>query len=338
MFEDKSQVMRLSTENSHKLVRDVTALLKSESSEWRPPDSKGLPGGLVNLLPKLPTFILPDLHGRFEFLTDLMEYEHEGESVQSLLDAGKIQLICVGDGMHGESRAAMRWRKAFCEYRTGFEKSSSMAEEMDENFQTMFHVMSLKLKYPRHFHFLKGNHENIMAEEGHGNHSFAKYALEAIMTRDYVRLNMGKEFLIDYARFEKQLPLLAVGDSFVISHARPADSFQVNDLIEYRHRPEIVESLTWTRNYFAKQNSCREVMTRLFENIEGKWWFVGHTPIAGLYEKLEREQVVQIHNPEKRPVVIINPDRAFDPDRDIIELEQEVEVDELDFMRAWTRM
>ena len=45
------------------------------------------------------------------------------------------------------------------------------------------------------------------------------------MVEDYLRRFYGEEILGTWARFEKQLPLLAVGSPFLASHAEPRDFF-----------------------------------------------------------------------------------------------------------------
>ena len=46
---------------------------------------------------------------------------------------------------------------------------------------------------------------------GSGNHPFVKFALEGVMTLDYMERFYGEEVVMAYALFEKALPLLAVG-------------------------------------------------------------------------------------------------------------------------------
>ena len=50
----------------------INGLLAGEDPALRPPDARGLPGGLVIQEPNLPTMIIPDLHGRRGFLLRLL--------------------------------------------------------------------------------------------------------------------------------------------------------------------------------------------------------------------------------------------------------------------------
>lgn len=55
--------------------------------------------GIVTLQ-DLPTIVIPDLHARREFLAKVMQQEINGVKVYDLLKQGKINVVCVGDGMH----------------------------------------------------------------------------------------------------------------------------------------------------------------------------------------------------------------------------------------------
>ncbi|MCP4754768.1 MAG: hypothetical protein GY866_28140 [Proteobacteria bacterium] len=300
------------------LLKQVNSVLENESAEWRPIDSEERPGGMILLRGDLPTIIVPDLHGRNEYLPDLMRFVYRQKPVYELLKSEEVQVVCVGDGMHGERRVAGRWRTAFEEFKNGFKECPAMAEEMTENFQTMAKVMRLKVGFPRLFHFLKGNHENILDENINGNHPFAKLAAEGSMTRYYMEKFYGVDFLNQYDRFEKNLPLLARGDSFLISHARPKRAFRYREVIEYRSNPELVEGLTWTRSR-STGPSCIEAMLREMVGNGGKrsLLFSGHNAITEPCRVREDESLVEIHNPNLRTIVILEPLVPFDADKHV---------------------
>lgn len=300
------------------LLDKSNLLLEEESSEIRPRDEAGRSGGLILLKQDLPTVVVPDLHGRYQYLIDLMRYRSNGQPILDWLKAEKIQIVCVGDGMHSERRGLARWKEARKEYEGGFESCPAMAEEMSENFQTMALVMKLKLGFPGHFHFLKGNHENIMDEDINGNHPFAKLAAEGPMTRLYVEKFFGVDFLKQFDRFEKNLPLMARGRSFIISHSRPRARYSINDIINYRSRPDVIEGLTWTRHSAAQEGIIPELLEAFLGNeTDQKLWVSGHTAIQDLYQFWNEEKLLEIHNPSLRTLVLIDPHKTFDPDMDI---------------------
>ena len=91
-------------------LRRARAALAAEPPEARPADGRGFPGGVVRLYEELPTIIVPDLHARLDFFLGLLEWRRGGEApVLERLASGELQLLCLGDGMHAEARAARRW-------------------------------------------------------------------------------------------------------------------------------------------------------------------------------------------------------------------------------------
>ena len=306
-----------------RVLTRVQDVLDNEGPTVRPPDSTGLPGGLVNLSQEVPTVIVPDLHARMNFLFSIFLHEDEGEKVFEKLDRREIQIVCVGDGFHAEGRARNRWALAFDEYRTGFKKHEKMDEEMRESLGVMEMVMEAKCRFPDCFHFLKGNHENIANEEGEGNHPFRKFSYEGIMVLEWVTRFFGEDFIGSYYEFEKSLPLLAAGRNFLVSHAEPIRSFEPEEVIEYRQENDVVEGLTWTANDDAEPDSVETMLESYLTCApkESCYYFGGHRPVHGLYHARAEGRYIQIHNPDKFAVARINPVGEIDPERDIIEIE-----------------
>ncbi|OGG93648.1 MAG: hypothetical protein A2527_11030, partial [Candidatus Lambdaproteobacteria bacterium RIFOXYD2_FULL_50_16] len=213
-------------------LSEVQAVLDAEDRWLRPRDSKNRPGGILLLKEDVPCLVVPDLHGRADFLKAVLAWNTGEGSVQARLAEGKLQLVCLGDGMHSELRGRGRWLEAFKEFETQFtEASPHMDQEMGENLDTMVLVMELKGRFPGFFHFLKGNHENVTDETGRGNHPFAKFVLEGAMSKAWILQNLGQTVLDQWDRFERSLPLLARGRHFVVSHARPKTAYSFERLI-----------------------------------------------------------------------------------------------------------
>ena len=223
------------------LLAETLSVYGQERAAIRPADEAGRPGGLVFLDPRLPTIVVPDIHARMDFFLAVLAHEaEEGCRVIELLESGRLQVVCLGDGVHAEGRASRRWHAALEEFQDGFQSHESMDEEMRESLGVMAMVMEVKRSFPSRFHFLKGNHENIQNESGHGNRPFRKYALEGLMVLSYMLQFYGPDLLADYAAFEKEFPLLAVGNGFLVSHAEPAHYFPAERVIGYRDDPEVV--------------------------------------------------------------------------------------------------
>ncbi len=303
------------------LLERVNTSLESEPVDLRPPDPRGRPGGLILLRHDIETLLVPDLHGRTDFLLTVLLAE-EWDALARMQE-GRLQVVCVGDGFHGEARAYRRWQQAYSEWQTGWQQHSAMDEEMSESLGVMEAVMRVKVAAPGFFHFLKGNHENIANELGGGNYPFVKFVEEGEMVASYVRHFLGTEFLDAYYRFEKNLPLVAAGASFVVSHAEPARPFRRDEIIEYRDREDVVAGLTWTDNDRARRGSVADMLTELLgsESAAGAYYFGGHRPVEGLFHARAGGRYIQFHNPGRQVVVRLVPGQPIDPKRDIVEVD-----------------
>jgi hypothetical protein len=302
------------------LVRAREALA-AEPPEARPPDPRGLPGGLLHLASDLPTIIVPDLHARLDFFLGMLEWRPDGEAaVLERLEAGGLQVLCLGDGMHAESRAARRWKAAEREFADGYRRHAHMDEEMRESLGLMEMVMSVKSAVPGRFHFLKGNHENIANEEGGGNHPFVKFALEGFMVAEYMRRFYGEEVLESHYGFEKDLPLLAVGNGFLASHAEPQTFLPCERVVGFRDDPQVVLDLTWTGDGEAEPGSVRRMLEHYLGSGEEGYYFGGHRPVREGYRLRADGRYVQIHDPERWVLGLLPADGRIQPDRDILDI------------------
>jgi hypothetical protein len=269
---------------------------------------------------------LPDIHARIDLLVSAIvsEFPSHGidEPLLQAIDGGRAQLLMVGDYVHGEARARDRWLTAFDEFRDGFRRSSAMDEEMYESLTALQIVALLKQTYPDSVHGLKGNHENIANEEGRGNHPFGKFAYEGAMVAEYMsRFYPGDAYDSVY-RFEHDLPLLAVGDTYVVTHAEPVEFFSLDEIRNYRDNPFVVEGLTWTDNDAAEPGSVAATLAHLLpEAVQDRAVHLGgHRPVSGLYAVRAEGKYIQFHNPGRRIAALPPMGRAFDPTTDIVEL------------------
>ncbi|SIP92762.1 Calcineurin-like phosphoesterase [Alkalispirochaeta americana] len=303
------------------------AVLESEPSRQRPPDKEGLPGGIVHLRPELPLVVLPDIHARLDLLACALKASFPDHGIdQPLLEAleqDRAQLLFLGDYVHSEARARERWLKAYKEFTRGFRKHASMDEEMRESLGVLQVVALLKTFYPDRVHGLKGNHENITNEKGQGNHPFGKFVLEGAMVVEYMKRFYPGAPLEALYRFEKGLPLLAVGQSLLASHAEPARFFDTSRVINYRSNPDVVEGLSWTDNGQAREGSVAAMLDhylRCGASPEAVY-LGGHRPVAGMYALRAQGRFVQFHNPDLHVAALPPVNRPFDLQRDIVNLQ-----------------
>lgn len=308
-------------------LESTIKILKGESKKYRPLGKDKFPGGLLDFCgSKCDVIVVPDLHARPDFLMNLIDFRLNGSDVLKLLDEGSLMVVCVGDGVHTETpgRCHDRWLGAYEKWKEGQVESPEMAEEILEAFQTMFVVMELKKNFPSGFHFLKGNHENVLNRSGDGDYGFRKIAMEGQMVYDFLESYYSQATAYVISEFERSLPIVAIFDRFGISHGEPCRSFDRKDIIDFHRHPEVIIGFTWTDNGDAQDGSVLEQFHEL--NRKGDrdncFWLGGHRPVAGKYLLRQDGVYIQIHNPREMNVAWIHSDGSFSLESDIFSVER----------------
>ncbi|OJF76174.1 MAG: hypothetical protein BKP49_08475 [Treponema sp. CETP13] len=273
-------------------------------------------------VPAVPIIVIPDIHGRVEFLLSIFKYTlpasiFPGTVFDALMEK-KVCIVCVGDGIHGEGRVKKRWQDAYKKYQKGKINSIFMMHEMAENLAVMCMIMEAKIAFPNFFHFLKGNHENILNEQGNGNYPFRKFALEGEMTYSFMLSEFGKEVVLLYAKFEHMMPLMFRGSNVLVSHAQPIRAFSVEEIQNGRCNHEIVTGLTWTANDVANETAVSTMLKTWLSNSSDAVYLGGHRPVTGKYALRCDGRYIQIHNPDTWGIAIVSPNKKFNPETDIV--------------------
>jgi hypothetical protein len=170
-------------------------------------------GGLVRLKPDLPTVVIPDLHGRRDYLDAVLATRDPGtgRSYLQMLQQGRVQVLCLGDVMHTEKRGT-HWRRGMPE--------PVMRAEMAESLGTLKRIADLKAAHPEHFHLLRGNHDDVGPASGDGQ-LVRCLPRQIALTRQFLGGRFGGEWVGELACFFSALPVAAKGSGFVASHAAP---------------------------------------------------------------------------------------------------------------------
>ena len=315
------------------LVDTAISCLESEPASYRPPqkfDGEETGGGLLDFsaAPELPLIVVPDLHARCDFFMHLLQSPlgklhvpcESDETVLDALSLGHVRVVCVGDLFHSERRGMERWLSAWEKYEAGDYESPEMVSEMQENLTLFEMVLRVKNAFPECFHFLKGNHENILNEGGRGNYPFRKFADEGNMVYDFMASHYGDAVLHLMSLWEQSLPLCAVFPRCVVSHAEPKSEYRREKIIECKKNPAVVLGLTWTANDEAESKSVVKNLRRLLgeERAEEAVWLSGHRPVQETYALRQNGRLVQIHNPDREQVAVVLPGAQFDPEKDIV--------------------
>lgn len=306
------------------IANEVTDLLMAEKTDYRPSASDGSPGGLLDFQQDLlPVIVVPDLHARPFFLLNILKYKlSDGDSVFDSLKKKKIRLIFVGDILHTEKNTYERWEAASLEFQEGLYTGPAISAEMQEGLSLLCGLMQLKLMFPENCHILKGNHENIYNHTGDGDYGFRKYADEGNMCRLFIQEYYGDDILYMIHMFEKNLPLMFLGNKCLVSHAEPLSAYKKEEIINARLDAEIVAGLTWTENDAASEGSVKNTILNLINQDDtGDYVYLGgHRPVKEKYRCRQNGLYIQIHNPEMQNVALVRSDRKFNPDTDIVEV------------------
>ena len=279
-------------------------------------------GGVVDLPGHLPTVILPDLHAQRDYLLEALLMPMGGTTVVGLLQQGKINVLCLGDGMHAEQRAEARWLQAERELIQGV-RSQAMEAEMVESLGLLKMVMDLKVAFPNHFYFVRGNHEDMDPLTPY--RKFTQVG-ESTLVRQWVTDRMGSSFLQQWHACEQAMPLLARGGSFVASHAPPEQILRLDEV--QQRSPRAFRACAWSDNTRWTPSGAEERAflenCRTFQVSSTRPWLVGHRKVIdALYRSQCQGRLIQINPLDSQPrVIVIAPPQGqpFKPERDVKKL------------------
>lgn len=325
------------------LLDSAISVLEGESSRYRPKGKNKACGGLLDFseteFSSLPVVVVPDIHARGKFFLDILNYRFSGNSsfdsypslrlcsgktILECIESGRLILCCVGDMFHSESKYRQRWIDAFEQSSHGNLVNEYMTAEMIENLSLLEMILSLKSAYPTFFHVLKGNHENILNENSvfqYGNVPFRKFCDEGNMVCDFLQNRYDDLILHEISCFEKNLPVCAVFNKCVVSHAEPLRKYSRSEIINYHEKnSQVCFGLTWTANDKAEKDSVMNSMKNLLPKklVKDSVWISGHRPVIENYALRQDGHLIQIHNPDMENVCIVLPEKKFDPDINIV--------------------
>ena len=306
-----------------KIASDAVKVLEKEIKAYRPVSDDDVPGGLIDFSSlEQDVILVPDLHARPDFMLRLLDSNILEPNVLTALEEKRCTVLCVGDCFHTETTGfcANRWKKAYYSWEEGKSDCPEMREEMHDCLATILPLMILKKTFPENFHFLKGNHENILNETGNGNYAFRKYSNEGQMVFDFVEEVYSQKLIDVLDSYEKLLPIVALFRTFAVSHAEPCVPCSRKEIIDYRKNDSVILNFTWTDNGEAEKNSVVEQLRCLDEKIdvENFLWFGGHRPVKGKYALRQDGKYIQFHNPTQMNIVHVHADGSFDLDKDIV--------------------
>ncbi len=240
-----------------------------EAGHWRPRDSRGEPGGLVEIPDDVRPILVGDLHGRGDNLLTILS---EGRNLDAL-EEGTAALILLGDVVHPED--------------------GDLADMAGSLLITDI-VIRLMLAFPKRVVHLRGNHETFSSEITKGG------VAQGQKWKDWVRRERGADAQARMRRFYELLPHVAVGDGFIACHAGPpTGSVTRKKLINVHKDKRLSHQITWGRVRSSRRPGGygkRDVraLQKALDQSKPSVVIVSHNPGS------ERDSVVLEHGGIKR--------------------------------------
>jgi len=235
------------------LLRQVNAILRHES--YRPKNSEGRPGGLIDLPDDLTPIIVGDLHAA---VNNLLKILTENRFLEGLEDKSAC-LIILGDAVHSELPKEM--------------------EKMESSILMMDLILTLKHHFPDNFFYLRGNHDSFAP-------NISKYGIsQGLLMQQRLLQLRGEEYVEEMEKFYELSAYVIQSNSFVACHAGPPrKKITRNKLINLHNHPKIRKDIISSRlkrpNYLAGYSKSDVKKFRKGLGLTKRTPFiVGHTPI-----------------------------------------------------------
>lgn len=234
-----------------------------------------------NIDSEKPTVIVPDIHGRPDFVRKVFEtYNTE-----------TWDIVFTGDILHREGNRK-EWQAIESSFIPGNE--GIMLPELNASLEAMYLIVDKILEAPDSVFLLRGNHDDVSCTLVG---DFGKYcrAKESVLFRE------GLLWLCSYGLFQStdklcsKLPYVYLGKEFIASHTVPIGPISLRDV--KINDPETHEAFAWS------SNGDRPWLDETFKCLhpEAKLWFCGHVPVHSDFLRISRsgdKTIVQNNHPD----------------------------------------
>ncbi len=191
-----------------------------EMEDYRPKNSDGRPGGLLDLPGEPTPIIVGDIHAQLDNLLMILSQDPYLDA----LERGDAYLLFLGDLVHREEDGQL--------------------EEMDSSLLTLDLFFKLKIHFPKKVFHLRGNHESFDDEVGKGGVPQGRLLLQ------HARAVRGAKYAERLAEYFNLLAYLAKTKDFIACHAGPPRrEVSLQKLINVARHPKLARDLVWNRLY-----------------------------------------------------------------------------------------
>lgn len=236
-----------------KLIREVNLVMESEV--YREKNNHGKPGGVLAIPDKMNAIIIGDLHTRIDNLLTLLSQNNFLEAIEQ----EKACLIVLGDAVHPEE--------------------DGHYDEMQSSQQIMDILFQLKLRFPKQFFYLRGNHDSFSEELS------KKGVPQGLLWAKQLNKERGKAYKKEMQRYYDCLPYLAYSKHFIACHAAaPSSAVNLHALINIHKYPQFINELinkrikTPNRMTGYTKGDVKKFRSALKAH-ESTPFIVGHTPL-----------------------------------------------------------
>jgi len=243
----------LSAEDALKLIQKVNHIMDHEAC--REKDNHDKPGGVIALPNKMDVMIIGDLHAQLDNLLTILSQNN----FLKALENGEICMIILGDAVHPEIE--------------------DQYDEMESSMIIMDIIFKLKVRFPKNFFYIRGNHDSFSEEVG------KRGVPQGLLWGKQLKKSRGKAYKKEMERFYDNLAYVAYSKHFLCCHAGPPTSaFNMNALVNIHKYPKLMKELVTNR----MQNSNRmsgynksdiKKMRHCFNVADDTPFIVGHTPM-----------------------------------------------------------
>ena len=235
-------------------VEQAHAILSDEA--YRPRNSQGRPGALLNLPEELAPVIIGDIHAQIDNLLKILSLDGHLRA----LERGDAYLLLLGDTVHREGEGEL--------------------EEMDSSLLTLDLLFKLKIHFPKNVFLLRGNHESFDGDVGKGG------VPQARLLWQHARAVRGKKYARLLAECFDLLAYLAKSRDFVACHAGPPRrKTSLRNLIDLDDDSRLAREILWGRlRRTGRPDGYAKSDVKAFRDAVGVKketpFIVSHTPLS----------------------------------------------------------